>query len=62
MLISRFWIWPRDSGEELADGTDVPVVDERMRRLQDVPGLTNELPERRLRGLSVGLGLLPRRL
>ena len=49
-------------GEELADGTDVPVVDERMRRLQDVPGLTNELPERRLRGLSVGLGLLPRRL
>ena len=35
--------------QELTDGADVPVVDERMRRLEDVPGRADELPEGRLR-------------
>ena len=41
--------------KELTDGANVPVVDERMRRLQDVPGRPDELPECGLRNLSVGL-------
>ena len=40
--------------EELADRADVPVVHERMRRLQDVPGRPDELPERRLQDLAGG--------
>ena len=51
----------RDRLEELADRADVPVVHERMRRLEDVPGRPDKLPEGGLRDLSVGWGLLPRR-
>ena len=51
----------RDRLEELADGADVPVVNERMRRLEDVPSRADELPETRLRNLSVGWALELRR-
>ena len=47
--------------EEFADRADVPVVNERVCRLQDVPGRPDELPEGRLRDLSVGWARAPRR-
>lgn len=43
----------RDRFEVFADGADVPVIEERLGRLDDLPRLTEELVEAPLRRLSV---------